>query len=129
MSKSTPEQPILYFDGACPVCAREIAHYRQQAGSEKILWVDASSCPAEMLGPDLSRADALARLHLRRADGSLVSGAAAFVGVWQGLRAWAWLGRLFSSRPAIKALDIAYRIFLRIRPLWRRQAARGAQRD
>lgn len=129
MLKKIPNLPVLYFDGACPVCAREITHYRKQAGSENFAWVDASSCPLEVLGPDLSRADALARLHLRHPDGSLVSGAEAFVGVWQGLKAWAWLARLFNSRPAVMALDVAYRLFLRIRPLWRSQAKHGPQRE
>ncbi len=126
MNNHASAPPVLYFDGACPVCAREIAHYRKQAGSEGIVWVDAATCAPEQLGPDLSRADALARLHLRRPDGSLVSGAAAFVGIWQGLPAWAWLGRLFGSGPALRALDLAYRAFLKVRPLWRRASKRPA---
>jgi predicted DCC family thiol-disulfide oxidoreductase YuxK len=129
VNKNAPALPVLYFDGACPICAREIAHYRRQPGSENLVWVDAASCPPEVLGPDLNRADALARLHLRRPDGSLVSGAAAFVGIWQGLKAWAWLGRLFASGPALRLLDVAYHAFLKVRPLWRREATRPAQQE
>jgi predicted DCC family thiol-disulfide oxidoreductase YuxK len=126
VNKNAPESPVLYFDGACPVCAREIAHYRQQAGSESIVWVNAATCSPELLGSDLSRADALARLHLRRPDGSLVSGAAAFVGIWQHLPRWAWLARCFRSGLALHALDLAYRAFLKVRPLWRREVKRPA---
>ena len=41
----------VYFDGACPVCRGEIAHYRRQRGSESIAWVDASNCDEAELGP------------------------------------------------------------------------------
>jgi predicted DCC family thiol-disulfide oxidoreductase YuxK len=63
------ETCTVYFDGACPVCRSEIAHYRRQRGSESIAWVDASSC------------------------------AAAFVAIWRRLPAFSWLAALASSAP------------------------------
>lgn len=114
--------PTLYFDGGCPVCAREIAMYRRQPGADGVRWVDVSRCGGDELGPGLRREDAMARLHLRRADGRLVSGAAAFTGLWQALPRWAWLGRLLGRGPALRLLELGYRGFLRARPLWRREA-------
>lgn len=109
----------VYFDGACPVCAREVALYRRQPGAEALCWVDVAGCDAAALGPGLDRRAALARLHLRRADGRLVSGAAAFTALWQALPRWAWLGRLLGRQPALAVLELGYRLFLRLRPLWR----------
>jgi len=114
----------VYFDGACPVCRREIAHYRRQRGSESIAWVDASSCDEGELGTGLDRAVVLSRFHVRDADGTLTSGAAAFVAVWRHLPAFSWLAALASSRPALALLDAGYRIFLRVRPWWRPLGAR-----
>jgi predicted DCC family thiol-disulfide oxidoreductase YuxK len=115
----------VYFDGACPVCSREIAHYRGQRGSEAIAWVDASSCDEAQLGPGLDRSVALGRFHVRKADGTLTSGVAAFVALWSRLPAFAWLAALASSRPVLALLESGYSIFLRVRPLWRPLDARS----
>lgn len=123
MSKAAPPvslRPVLYFDGACPVCAKEISLYRRQTGAEGIDWVDAATCDPAALGPGLSREAALARLHLRRPDGSLVSGPGAFVGLWSALPRWSFLATLLGSRPALWALEQAYRIFLTARLAWRK---------
>lgn len=116
---ATP-RPTLYFDGACPVCSREIAMYQRQPGADGVEWVDVSQCDARTLGPDLDRDAALARLHLRRADGSLVSGAQAFVGLWSALPRWAPLARIAGLRPVLWVLERGYRGFLVIRRAWRR---------
>jgi len=112
--------PTVYYDGGCPVCTREIAMYRQQPGAEGIRWIDASTCGAEELGVQLSREAALARLHLRSSDGQLVSGAAAFTGMWREMPRWRWLGVLFGKGWRLAALEGAYRLFLRVRRVWRR---------
>jgi demethoxyubiquinone hydroxylase (CLK1/Coq7/Cat5 family) len=113
----------VYFDGACPLCRREIAHYRKQEGATAIAWVDVASSDPAALGADLSRDAALARLHVRRADGSLVSGAAAFAAIWKRLPAYGWLAAIASRGPVIKLMEVAYSSFLRLRPLWRRAEA------
>jgi ubiquinone biosynthesis monooxygenase Coq7 len=109
----------VYYDGACPLCRREIALYRRAEGAQRIAWIDASTCEAAQLGADLARDAALARLHVRRSDGALVSGAAAFAAIWGRLPAYAWLARLGSSRPALALMEAAYSAFLSSRRLWR----------
>jgi len=116
---SAEESRTVYFDGACPLCRREIAHYRERAGAESIRWVDVAAVEAGALGEGLDRDAALARLHVRGADGRLVSGAAAFAAIWRRLPAYAWLGRLASPRPVQWLLEGGYRGFLTVRRLWR----------
>lgn len=118
---STDARPDLtvYYDGACPVCSREIAVYRRQSGADACGWVDVSQAPAEALGPDLTPNRALERLHVRRADGRLVHGAAAFALMWQALPSTRWLGRIAGIPPVTWMLEAAYRLFLRLRPMWR----------
>jgi demethoxyubiquinone hydroxylase (CLK1/Coq7/Cat5 family) len=110
----------VYYDGGCPLCRREIAHYRRRAGALPIAWVDASACDPDALGADLPRSAALSRLHVRTADGSLVSGAAAFAALWARVPGYRWLAAVAAQRPAMAGLEAAYRAFLRLRPLWRR---------
>jgi demethoxyubiquinone hydroxylase (CLK1/Coq7/Cat5 family) len=113
----------VYYDGACPVCTREIGVYRRQRGAAAVRWVDASACEAGALGPGLDRERALARLHVRRADGTLVDGAGAFAAMWRALPAWSMLGRVAGAAPVRRVLDVAYDGFLRVRRTWRRPTA------
>ena len=106
----------VYFDGGCPVCSREIAIYRKRMKTADIDWNDVSQTDA---APDLSREDAMARFHIRQSDGTLVSGARAFLALWRNDRRLAIAARVLDRRPFIWALEIGYAFFLRIRPLWR----------
>lgn len=109
----------VYYDGACPVCRREIAHYRGRRGAEAIVWIDASRCDDAALGPGLARVDALRRMHVRRPDGTLASGARAFATLWQALPGFRWIGRLVGSRAVAPVAEGAYRAFLLLRRAWR----------
>jgi predicted DCC family thiol-disulfide oxidoreductase YuxK len=121
ISPAPPESARLtvYFDGGCPVCSREIAHYRAQPGADACTWVDASACDALALGTGLSRDAALARFHVRQADGTLVDGMRGFAALWRSLPRTAWLGRLAGWGPMPALLDVGYAVFLRLRRLWR----------
>lgn len=123
-NESSSRSPCtVYFDGGCPLCDREIATYRQARGGNAIHWVDASQCDANQLGAGLDRQLALKRLHVRSANGTLFSGAAAFVEIWRHLPALAWIARLCSSGLALAVLDFAYERFLIVRRLWRKPFA------
>jgi|GEM_PF-903088 len=126
-SSSLHDGPIAYYDGACPLCTREIAFCRRQAGASRIHWIDVSRLGGNEVAPDLSNNAALARFHVRDIDGSLVSGGAAFVLVWKNLPRFRWLCTIFAPRPFTWVLDRVYAAFLKIRPrLQSLVRARGA---
>ena len=113
------EALTVYYDGGCPICRREIATYREARGADALEWVDVSRDDAP-LGPGLTREGAMARMHVRDEEGRLIDGAAAFAAIWKRLPATRLLGRVAGSRPALLILEPAYRLFLKVRPLWRR---------
>ena len=122
------EKVTVYFDGSCPLCTKEIAFYKRQDGADAIHFVDVSD-PTTPTAPDLSREQALKRFHIRQADGTLVSGAAAFAGVWAVLPRWAWAAKL-SRLPGVSfLLQGLYRLFLPIRPILSRLVGRLARRS
>lgn len=133
-AEQAPEQarPTVYYDGACPICVREIGFYRRQAGADRICWTDVSHAGAADVAPDLSRQKALARFTVRGVDGQLVSGSRAFVVIWQNLPRFRWLARFFRLRPCAWMLEQAYRVFLLLRPCLQAMVAmaplRGSQR-
>jgi predicted DCC family thiol-disulfide oxidoreductase YuxK len=109
----------VFYDGGCPVCSREIAFYRKRPGSDGFEWVDVQRAESP-LGRGLSREAAMARMHVRLADGTLLSGAAAFAAMWRNMPGMRWLGRWLQVPPFGAIAEIGYRIFLRVRCAWRR---------
>jgi predicted DCC family thiol-disulfide oxidoreductase YuxK len=113
------DRPTVYYDGACPVCSREVQFYQGRDGANSFVWVDVAQADEAALGPGLSRNEALARMHVRRADGTIVAGAAAFAEIWRGMPGLRWLARLMAVPPCGALAELGYRLFLRARKLWR----------
>lgn len=114
-----PRAAVVYFDGACPVCAREIALYRRADGGDQVQWLDVSPPDAAACAPDLDRATALARLHVRDETGRLHVGGAAFLVLWRALPGWRRWTRWLDHAQGRLLLSAAYAVFLRLRRLWR----------
>jgi 3-demethoxyubiquinol 3-hydroxylase len=106
------------FDGACPLCRREIAVYQSLTPLAPTQWLDVSN-PVLDLSAD-ERACYMARFHVRAQSGELLSGAAAFVALWLNMPGWRWLGRLGKLPGVTPVLEQLYRGFLRIRPQMQR---------
>lgn len=111
----------VYFDGSCPLCRREIGFYQKCAGAQNIVWQDVSRTVDGQVASDLNCQQAMARFHVRDAQGHLKSGAAGFVELWLNLRSWRWLGSLFAHPPGIWFLEKCYVGFLKIRPFIQRR--------
>ncbi len=113
---SNNTEMTVYFDGACPLCRAEIGYYQNQNGAEFIEFSDVSANDSAL--PDgLTRAQAMARFHVRNADGDLLSGAAAFVHIWRTLPGWRRAARIASLPGAMTVMEFGYVSFLRVRPL------------
>lgn len=111
----------VLYDGACPLCRREIGLYRNLQPLQPVAWHDVSAVDA-VLPDSAERTAYMARFHVRLADGKLVSGAAAFVALWSVLPGWRWLGRLGRMPGMLAVMETLYRLFLRIRPSMQRIA-------
>ena len=109
---------IVWHDGGCPLCRREIALMRRLDRRGAIDFVDATqtdACP-------IDRAALLARFHASE-DGQLLSGAAAFAAMWRAIPLLRPLG-LAARRPKVlDALERLYLLFLRFRPRLQRFVA------
>lgn len=108
------EPLTVMFDGACPLCRREIGVYQALSPLEPVAWLDVSATTASLSAQD--RARYMARFHVRLRGGQLLSGAAAFVALWQTMPGWRWLGRLGSLPGVTAVLELLYRGFLHLRP-------------
>jgi predicted DCC family thiol-disulfide oxidoreductase YuxK len=106
------------FDGACPLCRREVGVYQSLKPLETVAWLDVSEASASLAPQDQARY--MARFHVRQKDGRLLSGAAAFVALWLVMPGWRWLGKVGRVPGVTPVLELAYRGFLHLRPYLQR---------
>lgn len=119
---ASPALTVLY-DGACPLCRREIGLYRGLRPDTPVCFADVSAAAAA-LPQGTTRAQLLARFHVRDRDGRLLSGAQAFLALWSVLPGWRWLAAVGRLPGVAWAMERGYRLFLRWRPALQRWAAR-----
>lgn len=109
--------PVVFYDGKCPLCRREIEHYRRLRGAEQLIWIDITRDDAVLASHGLQRETAMARLHVLDTAGQWRTGAWGFVELWSHLPAYRWLARILSMFRLVPALDWLYTRFAR----WRLQ--------
>lgn len=108
-----PQRLVVWHDGGCPLCRREIALMRRLDRRGAIDFIDVvdladESCP-------VSRIELLARFHALE-DGRLLSGAAAFAAMWRAIPVLRPLGLMARWQPALRVLEWLYVRFLKLRP-------------
>ena len=92
----------LYYDGACPVCAREMQRLARVKSSRQLRLVNIQHMTGDTSGvPSIQTLQR--RLHLRRRDGSWLVGVEANAYAWQHTPvAWLWrIAMRFPFRPVV----------------------------
>ena len=112
---------IVWHDGSCPLCQREIALMRRLDRRGAITFVDATVAGDEACPID--RVDLLSRFHASE-NGRLVSGAAAFAAMWRQIPVLRPIGLAARAPFVLAMLERAYVAFLRVRPRLQRFVAR-----
>jgi predicted DCC family thiol-disulfide oxidoreductase YuxK len=112
---STP--PLtLFYDGLCPLCAREIAHYRRHLpeGSARFLDITDPDFDARAYGLDPQAVHR--RMHVQVGE-EVRTGVEAFVAIWEAIPRYRWAARLARLPGVHGLLRLGYAGFARVRPL------------
>jgi predicted DCC family thiol-disulfide oxidoreductase YuxK len=102
---------IMFFDGGCPLCRREVAHYRFLDRRNRVGWIDISREADLLLQCGIDRDAAMRRLHALDERGRVVSGISAFVVVWRQLplyRYLAWFVERFDLVPLLERIYVRF---------------------
>lgn len=103
----------VWFDGACPLCLREIALVRRLDRHNRIHFEDVSNpdatCP-------IGRSELLKRFHAQERGKPIVSGAAAFAAMWRAIPVLRPFGEFARTPFVLYVLERLYVAFLRARP-------------
>ena len=97
---------VIFFDGSCPLCRSEVGIYRKSDVLGALCLIDVSKASAT-LPKLLNREKAMSRFHVMARDGRMLSGAAAFIEVWQLLRGWRWAAKIAALAGLTSALECA----------------------
>ena len=111
-----PAQLTVYYDGACPLCSREINAYRRRQGADRIQWQDITASDFDAAAVGLNAAALRARFHARLRNGQVVTGVDAFLAIWRELPGLEWLARIASLPVLRQLLDMGYFCFAKLRP-------------
>ncbi len=109
----------VFFDGACPLCSKEVKLYKKLAANDKlrgkyddadIEWIDISKSKTELKEEGIKYADAMQLMHVKDASGVHQVGIDAVLTVWDQIPYYRKLSKVLKSTPALHPLlDKAYR--------------------
>lgn len=106
----------VYYDGLCQICSREIDHYRKIEGANEIRFVDITD---EKFNPSAEGLNAKAvhkMMHVKLADGTILTAVDAFREIWKVLPAYRQLYKITGLSILRPLLDLGYHTFARLRP-------------
>tara|TARA_B100001123_G_scaffold253743_1_gene283165 strand:+ start:874 stop:1263 length:390 start_codon:yes stop_codon:yes gene_type:complete len=104
----------VFYDGACPLCYREMRLIQRMDKKGVVRCTDISNSDFDRESIDVSWENLMKRIHGRLADGSIVEGVEVFRVIYSaiGLRYLVLLTRL----PGLShILDVGYRLFAKNR--------------
>lgn len=117
MFTSMEREPLtIYFDGACPLCSREIAHYRKKDTAGRLRYVDIASPSFDAAAYGLDKDRVKKVMHVRLPDGKMVTGVDAFIAIWSELPGYGALAKLAHLPLVNPLLHVGYHIFAALRP-------------
>jgi predicted DCC family thiol-disulfide oxidoreductase YuxK len=126
MTPESSQTTIVFFDGGCPLCSREINHYRHLPARSEILWIDVTREAARLTAYGLNAEDAMRAFHVLDRGGRMVTGARAFLTLWRELPYYRFLSRSFEALGLVPVLEWGYEKFARWH--YRRRCGEGVCR-
>ena len=93
----------IFFDGACPICDREIALMKRLNRRRQLEFCDFSDKEYDAASSGFAAADLAKVIHARWSDGSVITGVEVFRAMWEavGLGFLARLSRLSLVEPLV----------------------------
>ena len=118
-----PARFELFFDGDCPLCAREVAGLRRlDRGRGRLALTDIAAPGFRAEAHGKTQRELMARIHGRLLDGTWVEGMEAFRRAYAAV-GWGWLLAPSGWAGLRPLFDAAYRLFARKRLQWTGRAA------
>tara|TARA_B100001248_G_scaffold261761_2_gene254130 strand:+ start:553 stop:933 length:381 start_codon:yes stop_codon:yes gene_type:complete len=110
------EKVAIFYDGACHLCSKEVAHYRKEDKDKRLRLVDISQPDFDAASEGLDPKAVNKYFHVKNKNGEILTGVGAFATIWEELnifRPLAWMAK----NPVTRFfMDAGYKVFAEIRP-------------
>lgn len=123
------QRPRVFYDGGCPICRREIAHYKRLDRAGAVIWHDLVQEPDAASAHGIDPVAAMAIFHVVDGDERIRTGVDAFVTVWLQLPYWYLLAGVVHHLRLTRPLEAAYRWYAPRRLRRRERCASRAGRS
>ncbi len=123
MSQDQKNKSVIFYDGLCIVCSREIDHYRKQTGSDKFIFLDITEASFDAASHGVDPFKVHKVMHVKDNNGRLYTGAEAFRAIWKELPKYQFLYRWTDNALVKSLMAIGYAGFATIRPYLPRKKA------
>ena len=105
---------IIFYDGNCPLCVKEMNSLKRADTHNKIILEDINKDDFEQRFSYIKRKNAMAFLHGQRDNGEMIYGLDVTFAAWQTVGRHSWLKLL--QLPGIRFIaDLGYRLFAKYR--------------
>ena len=108
MEANVESRVTMLYDGSCPLCSREVNHYRKIDRHGAVNWVDIALDQTILNQHNITFEAAMRHLHVLTVNGSIVKGAYAFAEIWRALPYYRYLAKLVSLPGVLPVLNRAY---------------------
>ncbi len=110
----------IFYDGLCPICTKEINHYRKHPESHRIRFVDIASRGFDAANEGLDPRAIHKTFHVKTPRGEILKGVDGFVAIWEHLNIFKPLVRAAQSSVGRPLFNLGYDIFAKVRPIFRK---------
>ena len=111
MLNTRTNQPIIFYDGSCPLCIKEIKHYQRLDKTGRIAWNDITTDDKTYVKHNISFEQAMKKLHAIDSSGNLVTGVDSFLLIWDNLPYYRFLGKIVRTLKLTLVLNAVYTHF------------------
>lgn len=110
------EKLKVYYDGQCPLCSREIDHYRNKDTYQRLSFIDITqaSFNAELEGLDPKKIHSV--FHIKTPTNKVLTGVDGFVAIWNELEIWRPMAIAATSKLGAPIFKWVYSLFAMARP-------------
>jgi predicted DCC family thiol-disulfide oxidoreductase YuxK len=102
---------IVFYDGKCGLCSKEINYYRKVAPDGVFDWQDITESADDLKKEDISLSEGLKLLHAKDINGKMHVGVDAFILIWKHLRRWKILAAIISLPLIHPTINFIYKQF------------------